>query len=98
MRPTLFRLMILNCILAGAAVMTSAQLPTQVAQNSVAVRQTPEPEKAENAPYTGPLTRPSDLTRVGVQQAQPLPLSLQEAIRRALENNNDIEISRGDVR
>ena len=38
------------------------------------------------------------LTRVGVQTAQPLPLSLQEAIRRALENNNEIEVSRGDVR
>lgn len=41
---------------------------------------------------------PSNLNRVGVQTAQPLPLSLNDAIRRALENNNDIEISRGDVR
>src|SRR5438045_3190977 len=38
------------------------------------------------------------LGRVGVQTAQPLPLSLQDAIRRALESNNDIEVSRGDVR
>ena len=43
-------------------------------------------------------TTTPNLTRVGVQTAQPLPLSLQEAIRRALENNNDIEVSRGDVR
>ncbi|MBA3770353.1 MAG: TolC family protein [Blastocatellia bacterium] len=36
--------------------------------------------------------------RVGVQQASPLPLSLDDAIRRGLANNNDIEISRTDVR
>lgn len=41
---------------------------------------------------------PSDLNRVGVQQAQPLSITLIEAIRRALESNNDIEVSRDDVR
>jgi HAE1 family hydrophobic/amphiphilic exporter-1 len=41
---------------------------------------------------------PVNLNRVGVQTAQPLPISLNEAIRRALENNNDIEVSRDDVR
>lgn len=41
---------------------------------------------------------PSNLNRVGVQQAQPLPITLNDAIRRALENNNDIEVSRDDVR
>jgi HAE1 family hydrophobic/amphiphilic exporter-1 len=39
-----------------------------------------------------------DLTRVGVQTAQPISLSLNEAIRKALERNNDIEIARDDVR
>jgi HAE1 family hydrophobic/amphiphilic exporter-1 len=38
------------------------------------------------------------LARVGVQTAQPVPMSLREAIQRALENNNDIEVSRDDVR
>ncbi len=41
---------------------------------------------------------PSNLNRVGVQTAQPIPISLNEAIRRSLESNNDIEVSRGDVR
>src|SRR5207253_1696799 len=41
---------------------------------------------------------PSSLVRVGVPQAQPLSLTLIDAIRRALENNNDIEVSRDDVR
>ncbi len=38
------------------------------------------------------------LSRVGVQTADTLPLTLEEAIRKALENNNNIEISRDDVR
>lgn len=40
----------------------------------------------------------SPLVRVGVQTAQPIPLTLQDAIKRALEKNNTIEVSRGDVR
>ena len=39
-----------------------------------------------------------DFTRVGVQTDQPLPLSLQDAIRLALEQNNDIKQSETDVR
>lgn len=40
----------------------------------------------------------SVLGRVGVQQSQPLPLTIDDAIRRALANNNNVEISRTDVR
>ncbi|MBD0370695.1 MAG: TolC family protein [Pyrinomonadaceae bacterium] len=38
------------------------------------------------------------LTRLGVTSDNTLPLSLNEAIRRALEQNNDIEVARQDVR
>lgn len=38
------------------------------------------------------------LSRVGVQTAQPIPLTLNEAIRKALESNNSIEVARDDVR
>jgi HAE1 family hydrophobic/amphiphilic exporter-1 len=38
------------------------------------------------------------LTRVGVTGTDTLSLTLNEAIRRALENNNEIEIARADVR
>jgi len=38
-----------------------------------------------------------DLTRVGVEGGE-LSLTLNEAIRRTLENNNDIEVSRDNVR
>ena len=38
------------------------------------------------------------LSRVGVTTGETLPLSLNEAIRLALENNNDIEVARQEVR
>ncbi|HEX8423722.1 MAG TPA: TolC family protein, partial [Pyrinomonadaceae bacterium] len=38
------------------------------------------------------------LVRVGVTTGETRPLSLNDAIRRALENNNDIEFARNDVR
>lgn len=40
----------------------------------------------------------SSLARVGVQTAAPISISLDDAIRRALANNNSIEIARDDVR
>lgn len=36
--------------------------------------------------------------RVGVQSGQTLPLTLADAIRRAIENNNEIEIAKTDVK
>ncbi|MGI8668607.1 MAG: TolC family protein [Aridibacter sp.] len=38
------------------------------------------------------------INRVGVQTTQNKPLTLDEAIRQALQNNNDIEIARDDVK
>ena len=38
------------------------------------------------------------LTRLGVESGNNLPLTLNEAIRRALENNNDIQVARDDVK
>ncbi len=57
------------------------------------LRETPEKSKNYYAPEFS-----SVLNRVGVQTAQTLPISLNEAIRKALENNNDIEVARADVR
>jgi HAE1 family hydrophobic/amphiphilic exporter-1 len=44
-----------------------------------------------------PLPPVPSLNRLGVG-SEALPLSLNEAIKRALENNNDIEVARDDVR
>ena len=69
--------------------------------------QTPAPTGGE---VTGPVREPNvplyqakplppipSLQRLGVG-TETLPLTLNDAIKRALENNNDIEIARDDVR
>jgi outer membrane protein len=55
-----------------------------------------EPNFPEVKPQ--PLPPMPDLTRVGVLASNTMPLSLNDAIRTALQNNNDIEVSRDDVR
>ncbi|MBP6003257.1 MAG: TolC family protein [Pyrinomonadaceae bacterium] len=76
-----------------AAVSAAAQTDQQVAQI-----------KTSNISTTPAVTTPVSLpgvttmNRVGVQTAQPISLTLDDAIRRALENNNDIEFSRTSVR
>lgn len=83
------------------------------AQSTLTVKATPSPtaEKAstseqmslpENVPavapeYAAPNKPLPPVGRVGVDAGEPLPLSLNEAIRMALENNNDIDASRIDV-
>ena len=47
--------------------------------------------------YVAPEKELPSLERVGVNDANALPLTLNEAIRMALENNNDIRASRIDV-
>ena len=39
-----------------------------------------------------------DLTRIGIVSSNVVPLALNDAIRKALQNNNDIEVARDDVR
>ena len=67
---------------------------------------TPSPENLEQAlpepNFTREQPRPvpplPSLARVGVTGSDSLALSLNEAIRRALANNNEIEMARQDVR
>jgi len=75
---------------AGVSQVPQATVPETAAAKNV-VAQLSEPAAVN-------FYQPTDLNRVGVQTAQPISLSLQDAIRRALENNNDIEVSRDDVR
>ena len=66
----------------------------QVALNSPAVNG----ETVTAAPTKSAISMTSPLSRIGVQAAQPIPLTLNDAIRRALENNTTIEVTRDDVR
>jgi HAE1 family hydrophobic/amphiphilic exporter-1 len=56
--------------------------------------------RAPNFPSDTPRPVPPlpNLTRLGVTSDNTLALSLNDAIRRALENNNNIEVARNDVR
>ncbi|MBK9153163.1 MAG: TolC family protein [Chloracidobacterium sp.] len=56
----------------------------------------PGPEKPDSS--AGSSRSGSLLFRVGIRSAATVPLTLDEAIRRALANNNSIEIARDDVR
>jgi HAE1 family hydrophobic/amphiphilic exporter-1 len=62
--------------------------------------QTPEDIREPNFPAVQqrPLPPLPNLTRLGVNSGNTIALGLRDAIRRALENNNDIEVARDDVR
>src|SRR5947207_2018263 len=77
----------------GTPVITPAQQPTPI---TPAV---PEPTPP-NFPDIQPQALPPlpDLTRVGVISSNTVTLSMNDAIRKALQNNNDIEVARDDVR
>ena len=65
--------------------------------NSPAVEETPKSESNQPSVSFSSRTMPK-LTRPGVQTSQTLPLTLSEAIQKALENNNDIDVAKNDVR
>ena len=61
--------------------------------SSVAVRA----QNQNSADYVAPKKPLPPTERVGVDTGEPLPLTLNEALRLALDNNNDIATSRIDV-
>jgi outer membrane protein len=87
---------------------TASPTPQQPEQPSATVppvgEPSPQPADAEPRDPAFPLVQPRpvpplpSLDRVGVQSGNAIPLSLNDAIRRALENNNDIQVARDDVR
>ena len=88
-------------------VISSALLPCLLLLSTAAMAQDPilKPPISDQDLRDDPLLKPGpmpvppvpNLTRVGVGGGE-LSLSLNQAIRRALENNNDIEVSRDNVR
>lgn len=75
-----------------------AQTPTekpQIAKNTEEKTSTSSSTETTETPVSN---NNFQYNRVGVQNDRTMPISLNEAIKKALENNNDIEISRTDVR
>ncbi len=95
--------LILLSLVALCAATVSAQEP-QVAKTTIETGELRSETVSTSSITTPPavetrgVSSALDLTRTGVQTAQPIPLTLNDAIRRALEGNNDIAISRDDVR
>ena len=98
-------------LLAGGSINVAAQTEERPAgmaemlQNVAVVKPAPRPVlsvgpelSAETSAETSSAPERSLLTRVGVQSQDSLALSLDDAIRMALENNNNIELTRDDVR
>jgi outer membrane protein TolC len=78
--------------------------PTNPTQPGVVPSPTPQPgEPQEVREPVIPIFQPKplppipSLSRLGIG-SEALPLSLNDAIKKALENNNDIEVARDDVR
>src|SRR5437762_213605 len=95
-RKSLFLIIINGAFLIGTT--SAIGQNTQVAANGGEPQRPAAVDGARPTAGTAYRVPALDLSRVGVQTAQPLPLSLSEAIRKALEANNTIEISRADVR
>ena len=77
----------------------------EMLQNVAVVKPAPRPAITVEADPSSKLgtetsaaSESSLLTRIGVQSQDSLALSLDDAIRMALENNNNIELTRDDVR
>jgi HAE1 family hydrophobic/amphiphilic exporter-1 len=90
---------------AQAALASPQDDKPQIAKNTTAVSENLTPTETENTSKSDEkkLDSSSDnytinYSRVGVQNDQTMPITLNEAIRKALQNNNDIEISKTDVR
>ena len=85
-----------TAVFCASLLILAPQTPAQndrVAENR-GLSPTAAPSPAAETDYSSVST----MSRAGVQTAQSVPLTLQEAIRMALENNNNIEMSRSDVR
>jgi len=81
----------------------TAQDPSPTPTPEVADRQKVAPERLQGVPVIAPNYRSDDrslpdLGRVGVDMLDQRTLSLNDAIRLALDNNNDIEVTRQNVK
>jgi len=73
--------------------------PTQNPQSPVTGEPLQDPQEPKfPVVEQKPLPPIPNMTRLGVTSDNTLTLSLTDAIKRALENNNDIEVARDDVR
>ncbi len=104
MTRMLTRISMATAIVLATSLAALAQTPspTPVIPTVPTVSPTPIPTTIQDPNFPDikpqPLPPMPDLRRVGILASNVLSLSLNDAIRRALQNNNDIEVARDDVR
>ncbi|HEV2762259.1 MAG TPA: TolC family protein, partial [Pyrinomonadaceae bacterium] len=86
----------LKTVRAAAFVLAACALQAAGAYAQEATRLPAEPP-AVAPDYEAPARSLPSVERIGVEVGEPLALTLEEAVRMALENNNDIEATRIDV-
>jgi outer membrane protein len=101
----IFTLSVSLCGLNAADVSAQVESSTpQIAKNqgdtrTNLVKEENSSKTEENQPsFTFSNRTTPNLSRTGVQTTQTMTLTLSEAISKALENNNDIEVAKNDVR
>lgn len=80
----------------GAMAQTPSPTPANPVPQATPALQEPRPPNFPEVQQQAVPPQP-DLTRLGVSSSNVLALSMNDAIRRALQNNNDIEVARDDV-
>lgn len=102
MKRHLYILVLALIVSASAAAQDTAPSPIPSPTPPVNDVQKVQPENLEGVPEVAPAYRSDDRTlpdlgRVGVDMTEQKPLTLNEAITMALENNKDIEVTRKNV-
>ncbi len=86
----------LICLIFLVSMFTNAQEKVEIAKN---VGEKEKTEKTVNAEKTAPsVAEPINLSMIGTDSANTVPLTLNDAIKRALKNNNEIEVAENDVK
>lgn len=105
-RIIIFSFMLVLTTLLYAISVIAQEKDTQVAKNQTVTEKVEREEPEIVAPVNNPVSKTNAKVpvvravtrRIGVNPGQTKSMSLNDAIRIALQNNNDIEVARDDVR
>lgn len=88
---------VITCLILFVSLTATAQVTPQIAKIDTETKKINpvinEVNKVENSSAV-----PSILSTAGNDNNKTIPITLQDAIKKALENNNDIEVSQSDVK
>lgn len=85
-------------LLFGIALAQEAKEETKISQVLKTTQESEKPESEASRAADSLSSKSFSLRRIGVQVVNQVPLSLEDAIKLALQNNNDIDSSRIDVK